>query len=133
LIPPLNEHGYLPPGVHQATLDEVIARFGDGSEERRAEAESLRWLVPLCEQAGITRILINGSFVTDRLEPMDVDVVLLEGPNYRTLSPAADKLHPGLPYLEIRVVKQHEYDFFARVVFGSDRATIPKEVIEVLI
>jgi hypothetical protein len=69
LIPPLNEHGYLPPGVHRATLDEVIQRFGHGSEQREAQADSLRWLVPLCRDAGIFKFLINGSFVTDVLEP----------------------------------------------------------------
>jgi hypothetical protein len=28
VIPPFNEHGYLPPGIHPATLDEVESRFG---------------------------------------------------------------------------------------------------------
>jgi hypothetical protein len=51
LIPELNELGYLPPGVHAASLDEVIARFGVGTEQRQAQGESLRWLLPISRQA----------------------------------------------------------------------------------
>lgn len=131
MIPALNEHGYLPPGVHRATLDELVSRFGRGSEQREAQADSLRWLLPLCNAAGILRILINGSFVTDRIEPNDVDCVLLQGPDYNASSPAAIAIQQGLPFLEIRIAKEEEYDFFANVVFASDRATIRKGVIEV--
>jgi len=35
VIPLFAEHGYLPPGIHPATLDEVAARFGYGSELRQ--------------------------------------------------------------------------------------------------
>jgi hypothetical protein len=45
MIPPFNEHGYLPPGIHPATLDEIAERFGQESELRRDQMESLRWLV----------------------------------------------------------------------------------------
>ena len=42
MIPPFDEHGYLPQGVHPATLDEVEYRFGRESEVRRTQMESLR-------------------------------------------------------------------------------------------
>ena len=45
MIPPFNDDGYLPPGIHPATLEEIAARFGQESELRRAEMESLQWLV----------------------------------------------------------------------------------------
>jgi hypothetical protein len=77
MIPPFNEHGYLPTGVHQATLDEVDVRFGKESEVRRVQMESLRWLADLARRVGVERLVINGSFVTDLLEPNDVDCVLL--------------------------------------------------------
>jgi hypothetical protein len=35
MIPPFGEHGYLPPGIHPATVDEVAARFGSGSMKLR--------------------------------------------------------------------------------------------------
>lgn len=39
MIPPLNQLGYLPPGIHRASFDEVIARFGLGNPQREAQAD----------------------------------------------------------------------------------------------
>jgi hypothetical protein len=70
MIPPYNNDGYLPPGIHPATLEETAARFGQESELRQVQMESLRWLVDLSRRAGGKRIVVNGSFVTTKLEPM---------------------------------------------------------------
>ncbi len=75
MIPAFNDKGYLPPGLHQATVKEIHARFGRDSGLRRVQMESLRWLVELARRAGARRIVVNGSFVTDKLEPNDVDCV----------------------------------------------------------
>jgi hypothetical protein len=42
MIPDYNDDGYLPPGIHCATLEEIAARFGQESELRQAQMESLR-------------------------------------------------------------------------------------------
>jgi hypothetical protein len=60
----------------------VEDRFGLASAVRRTQVESLRWLVDSALRAGVERILINGSFVTDVLEPNDVDCVRLVGPGF---------------------------------------------------
>ena len=44
MIPAFADTGYLPPGVHPATLEEIEARFGRESEVRLAQMESIRWL-----------------------------------------------------------------------------------------
>src|SRR5215204_4715142 len=121
VIPDLVERGYLPPGVHPATLTEVIEPFGSGSEVRGAEAQSLMWLAALVSAAGISRLLVNGSFVTDRREPNHVDCVLLQGPTYRVGREAARELAAGLPFLEIKVVNRRDFDFLIDVLFASDR------------
>jgi hypothetical protein len=64
MIPEWNEDGYLPTGIHPATLDEIAARFGQESELRRAQMDSLRWLVDLARRSGVQRTVVNGSFVT---------------------------------------------------------------------
>ena len=33
-LPQLNEHGHLPPGIHDASLDELTKRFGQSSRRR---------------------------------------------------------------------------------------------------
>jgi hypothetical protein len=62
MIPPFNDNGYLPPGIHPATLEEVRERFGCESEVRRVQMESLEWLMDLVRRAGVQRMVINGSF-----------------------------------------------------------------------
>jgi hypothetical protein len=53
MIPPFNESGFLPPGIHAATLDEIDSRFGKASDQRRAQMESVRWMVELSARAGV--------------------------------------------------------------------------------
>lgn len=53
MIPPFEDNGYLPPGIHRATLDEIGARFGRESELREVQMESIRWLVELAKRAAV--------------------------------------------------------------------------------
>lgn len=47
MIPEFDEFGYLPPGLHQAILPEIVERFGREPELRRVQMESLTWLIDL--------------------------------------------------------------------------------------
>src|SRR5439155_1901222 len=104
MIPPFNDSGFLPPGIHSATIDEIDARFGRQSELRRVQMESVRWMVDLAVRAGAQKIVLNGSFVTDIIEPNDVDCVLLIGPGPTTDEAAESELRDGLPFLDIALV-----------------------------
>ncbi len=132
MIPEFNEQGYLPPGVHGATLEEIAARFGRESELRQVQIQSLRWLVDLARRAGVLRIIVDGSFVTDVYEPNDVDCVLLIGPSYPNDHAADDELQKGLPFIHAEIVIQEVFDYYRNVLFATDRRNVPKGVIEVL-
>jgi hypothetical protein len=76
-LPPFNELGELPPGVHRATLGEVIDRFGQGSVQRRIVANRLTRLYALvASTGGLGRFVVFGSFVTAKANPNDVDIVV---------------------------------------------------------
>lgn len=132
MIPDLNEEGYQPPGVYTATIQEIADRFGRESELRQVQLESLRWLVELARRAGVLRIVVNGSFVTDVYEPNDVDCVLLIGQDYPTDSTADTELQQGLPFIHAELATQEAFDYYVNTVFGSDRRGALKGVIEVL-
>jgi hypothetical protein len=132
MIPPFNELGYLPPGVHSATLDEINARFGQLSELRRVQMESVRWMIPLAAAAGIQRIILNGGFVTDIIEPDDVDCALLIGPGYPADTKAGEELEAGFPFMDISISGQADFDWFLDRLFGTDRNMVPKGVVEVI-
>lgn len=133
MIPPFDESGCLPPGIHAATLDEIEARFGVGSEVRRAQMESVRWMVDLAVRAGIRRMVLNGSFVTDIIEPNDVDCVLLIGRGRPKDRLAEADLRAGLPFLDIAIVRSADFERLVNEVFATDRYSVPKGMVEVTV
>ena len=132
MIPEFDDNGYLPPGIHPATLAEIEARFGREPEIRRAEMQSLHWLIDLARRAGVKRIVLNGSFVTDRYEPNDVDCALLIDAGLLKDPVAQSEIAAGLPFVEIKLVSQTDFDYMVETVFGSDRDMVPKGVVEIV-
>lgn len=133
MIPPLDNQGYLPPGIHPATVAEIEARFGRESELRRVQMESLGWLIELAQRAGVRRIVVNGSFVTDKLEPNDIDCVLLVMAGFPVDESAAMELLGGLPFISMELVDQEAFDHFTQKTFATDRDLVPKGMIEVIL
>jgi hypothetical protein len=133
VIPPFNSHGYLPAGVHAASLAEVAERFGGASELRRVQMESVREMIALAVRAGVQRIVLNGSFVTDIMEPNDVDCVLLVPSDYPRDTAAEEELLKGLPFLDMALVDQTDFDYFVKRFFVLDRVREEKGLIEVIL
>ncbi|HEY7120140.1 MAG TPA: hypothetical protein VH475_26365 [Tepidisphaeraceae bacterium] len=77
MIPAFGPDGYLPEGVHRATEAEVTFRFGSTSPRRRRLALRVRRWIELSRAVGVARLLIDGSFVTAKPDPHDVDAVVL--------------------------------------------------------
>ncbi len=132
MIPQFDEHGYLPLGIHPATLDEVADRFGRESEVRRVQMDSLRWLADLARRSGAKRFIINGSFVTDVLEPNDVDCILLIGAGFPHDQAAEAELLAGLPFLELSLANQADFDLLVDEFFATDRHSVGKGMVEVI-
>ncbi|MBM3477068.1 MAG: hypothetical protein FJX75_27690 [Armatimonadetes bacterium] len=78
MIPPFNEFGELPPGVHEATFAEVVRRFGH-NDRRRMLLACLSYALKQLSAAGAECVYVGGSFVTAREYPGDIDAVWLPG------------------------------------------------------
>ena len=74
-IPEFRPDGYLPLGVHPATQEEVVQRFGKATARRRVLMERATDWVVLARTLGAHRLLLDGSFVTVKPEPGDVDAI----------------------------------------------------------
>lgn len=79
-IPPLDVDGYLPEGIHNCTLNELQSRFG---EDIDVACRSLL-CSKLCEYVQELRsterdfvLLVDGSFVTSKAQPNDIDLILI--------------------------------------------------------
>jgi hypothetical protein len=89
-------------------------------------------MVELAIRAGVERVILNGSFVTDIMEPEDVDCVLLVGPRNRQQHAAVKELRKGLPFLTIALARPRAFDEYAIDIYATDRSDIPKGMIEVI-
>ncbi len=72
MIPDFTEQGILPPGIHQATLDDVRSRLGWG-RKREDLIKGLEMALQLVGNCGVERVYLDGSFVTDKDRPGDID------------------------------------------------------------
>lgn len=113
-------------------MDDVAERFGTNSELRRVQIESLCWMLELAWRAGVKRVVINGSFVTDFVEPNDVDCVLLIGSDFPKNASAEAELLSGLPFLEINLVGEDDFSLLVDTFFATDRRATRKGMVEII-
>jgi len=90
-----------------------------------------RITVNLARRAGIDRLILDGSFVTDVFEPNDVDCVLLMGPTFPRERTAASELWAGLPFVHMQLVGAGRLDFFVNTFFATDDRANAKGLVEV--
>lgn len=95
MLPTFTAHGLLPEGVHPATLEEVRERFG-GNERREQLLTGLIEALRLLRAAGCRRVYINGSFVTAKELPNDIDACWdTEGVDADALDPVFFEFEDG--------------------------------------
>src|SRR5450432_1398946 len=81
-IPRLDREGFLPVGVHVCNLEEIGSRFGkfNQTDRRVALFERLERLVAEVRATGLVQaVIVDGSFVTIKPAPQDVDIILALG------------------------------------------------------
>jgi hypothetical protein len=132
MLPPFDDFGNLPLGMHRCTVEELIARFGSGSDERTTEMSELVHFIDMAKRAGVSRLMVNGSLVTGKLAPNDVDVVFLPGPDYPRQGSLLDNDELVWPFLQIIVAADDaDFESWAIKQFSTDRKRRSKGVVEV--
>jgi hypothetical protein len=84
-IPDLNENGFLPEGIHEASIEEVRERFGRFQRTDRRPALFTKLSAYLAEvrASGLAvAVILDGSFVTAKDEPSDIDLILVLRPDH---------------------------------------------------
>lgn len=92
IIPEYDSKGQLPPGVYRPSLVEFVERYiaGFPSSISREEifAGYLRYCSMLYQFDIVISNFVDGSYITNKVDPGDVDMVLLiDGPKADRLSP----------------------------------------------
>jgi hypothetical protein len=131
-IPALNEHSLLPTDIHDCTLEEMVEPFGQNRwvDNKLRECRS-RLFFRLCDYLNEFRrtglpgwLLIDGSFVTGKPKPGDIDLVVV--------LPASHDFSQELRPIEYNVlskrrVRQNGYPFDLFVV--AEGSTQYQEVV----
>lgn len=110
-IPAFRNDGYLPTGLYVATEAEVLFRFGTSSRRRRRLALRLRRWLELVRQVRSRRLLVDGSFVTAKHEPNDIDAVVLLSTDFE--AQIEKSFEPALELEEMLLTRQPEEIFAA--------------------
>ena len=77
-LPKFDTKGNLPLGVYLITLQSAMERFGVGSPKRVIVASRLDRIYRLVASTKkLVRFIVFGSFVTQKTEPRDLDLVLI--------------------------------------------------------
>lgn len=110
-IPPFRADGYLPEALYLASEAEVLFRFGSSTRRRRRLAVRLRRWIELARQIGGQRLLIDGSFITAKDEPNDIDAVILLPPDFQ--EQIAQGIESALELEEMLLTRRPEEIFAA--------------------
>ena len=126
MIPPLDEYGCLPEGIHDSTIDEAAGRFGVfQTSDRRLQlwAKFTEFMRELRVCDFMEAVLVDGSFVTGTPEPNDIDLVLVIASSHDF----STDLPPGIYNLlaHRRVRRQFGFDI---VVIKSDSENLEQAV-----
>ena len=77
MIPQRRPDGTLPPGIYQATMGELLAEYPPINEQRQILNDSLRRAVEeLRKLEPSLEIYVDGSYITSKAEPNDVDLLV---------------------------------------------------------
>jgi len=75
-LPPFNEHGYLPEGVHETTLEYSQTRFAINSHRVKLWGRLEEFLAWVATTGQFSHLYIDGGFITGKAAPEDIDVIL---------------------------------------------------------
>ena len=93
MLPEFDDNGNLPPGIHRATVNEVVERFAAlKSRKRRLLDQKLRAFFGAIETLAIG-MYIDGSYVSSTLSPKDVDILVILPSDFVFDSPEGQRLY----------------------------------------
>lgn len=76
-IPRCNAYGLLPPGFHPATMAELQRKFGFSPKRHSLIGDGLKPVARELIEIGIWHLYVDGSFVTEKPSPGDIDGYIL--------------------------------------------------------
>ncbi len=73
MIPEFTKEGFLPLGIYPSELNEIKERFGSSNPRRVKLFKGLVKALNNLKVSGIKKVYLDGSFITSKTNPNDVD------------------------------------------------------------
>jgi len=110
-IPEFREDGWLPAGHHAAGWEEIVARFGGrpGSRRERLTAKLSQLREVLCAAGVPGTILLDGSYISEKPEPGDFDILFVGPANIQVRKDAEPDL---ASLLDASTAEERGYSLF---------------------
>jgi hypothetical protein len=140
-IPDFRDDGLLPLGVHKATEAEVRERFGQSNLRRIDLMDRLsRWLA-LARIVTAQRFLVDGSFVTAKAEPNDVDCACWLPRDFEQqyewgrleAIQLEQSIYSGMPKELYAARSKAEWDYWVDFFSHTRKPDVSKGVVEVIL
>ncbi|WP_406373514.1 hypothetical protein OG788_24835 [Streptomyces sp. NBC_00647] len=118
------QNGYLPPGDHLKTWEQVCTEYGT-SKARRTLLADLRVVLLALRKLGVETVWLDGSFSTGKIRPGDIDVIYAPPTN-------ADVWNWGLlsPHNRIKLKARCKIDLWPSTAHGVFVLGTPEQSIK---
>lgn len=139
MIPEFNKYGNLPAGIYKSSITSIEKMFGANSGKRILLFNNFRKLLKLLFpfKKNIKHIILDGSFVTSKESPADIDCIMIIENNFRFTPEIVEKLCDSEKLYNIHLFmfeeKNTERHREMLNFFCKDRDLKPKGVIEVIL
>ena len=138
MIPEFNKYGNLPAGIYKSSIASIEKIFGKNSEKRILLFNNFRKLLKLLFpfKKNIKHIILDGSFVTSKESPADIDCIMIIENDFRFTPEIVEKLCDSkkLYNIHLFMFEEKNIESYREILnfFSKDRDLKPKGIIEVI-
>ena len=138
MIPEFNNYGNLPAGIYKSSISSIEKIFGENSEKRILLFNNFRKFLKLLFpfKKKIKRLILDGSFVTSKESPGDIDCIMIIENNFRFTPEIVKKLCDSkkLYNIHLFMFEEKNIESYRKILnfFSKDRDLKPKGIIEVI-
>ncbi|MBU4602534.1 hypothetical protein KKA86_05495 [bacterium] len=139
MLPEFNKYGNLPAGVYKSSISCIENKFGTSSEERISLFNDFRKFLKMLSpfKKNIKRLILDGSFVTSKESPGDIDCIMIINNNFRFIPEIVEELGNSKELYNIHLFMFEEKNIEScrgmLNFFSKDKDLKPKGIIEVIL
>ena len=136
MIPEFNKHGNLPAGIYKSSIICIENKFGKSSEERISLFNDFRKFLKMLSpfKKNIKRLILDGSFVTSKESPGDIDCIMIIENNFRFSPEIGEKINRSKTLFNIELILHEEKNIYQLQswidYFSKDKELKPKGLVE---